>query len=207
VTDQRTVPEPELDVRPLRKPDKHPTIFAAYAELPTGSSFVLVNDHDPRHLRDEFEADHAGSYEWDYLSREPRNYRIRIRKRATTPLPRTLVDTGSLVADHDPGASGALWKLDARERDLDSNVVAIPPHGSIEAHAGPDLDVLVHVLAGSGTLSTELDTSVPLEPGVLLWLPRRSRRAFHAGETGLRYLTVHRRRQALVLDPAARPGG
>ena len=206
--DQRTIPEPELDVRPLRKPDKHPTIFAAYDELPTGSSFVLVNDHDPRHLRDEFEADHAGSYEWEYLSREPRNYRIRIRKRTATPLPRVLVNAVSLIAEQpqDPDAAGALWKLDVRERDLDSNVVAIPPHGSIEAHAGPDLDVLVHVLAGSGTLSTELDSTIPLEPGALLWLPRRSRRAFHAGETGLRYLTVHRRRQALVLDPAARPG-
>ncbi|HEY3527983.1 MAG TPA: DUF2249 domain-containing protein [Nocardioides sp.] len=209
MTDQRTVPESELDVRQLRKPDKHPTIFAAYDELTTGSSFVLVNDHDPRHLRDEFETDHAGSYEWEYLSREPRNYRIRIGKRTSTPLPRMLVDTGKLRAeDHqDPDAAGAVWKLDVRERDLDSNIVAIPPHGSIDAHAGPDLDVLVHVLAGSGTLSTELDTTVALAPGVLLWLPRRSRRSFQAGETGLRYLTVHRRRQALVLDPSARLGG
>jgi uncharacterized protein (DUF2249 family) len=54
-----------LDIRPLRKPDKHPEIFAGYAELPAGGSFVLINDHDPRHLREEFEADHAGSYGWD----------------------------------------------------------------------------------------------------------------------------------------------
>jgi uncharacterized protein (DUF2249 family) len=38
----------ELDVRPLAKPDKHPTIFAGYAELPVGGSFVLINDHDPK---------------------------------------------------------------------------------------------------------------------------------------------------------------
>jgi hypothetical protein len=37
----------ELDVRQLRKPDKHPTIFATYAALPVGESFVLVNNHDP----------------------------------------------------------------------------------------------------------------------------------------------------------------
>ncbi|HEY2878131.1 DUF2249 domain-containing protein [Nocardioides sp.] len=205
MTDQQT--EPELDVRPLRKPDKHPTIFAAYDSLPTGSSFVLVNDHDPRHLRDEFEADHAGSYGWEYLSREPRDYRIRIRKLSATPLPRVLVDTRSIVDGdgRDPEEAGALWKLDVRERDLDSNVVAVPPGGAIDAHAGPDLDVLVHVLDGSGTVTTELGTTVELEPGVLLWLPKRSRRAFRAGDDGLRYLTVHRRRQALVLDPTARP--
>jgi uncharacterized protein (DUF2249 family)/quercetin dioxygenase-like cupin family protein len=209
VTEQstQTVTEPVVDVRPLRKPDKHPTIFAAYAELPPGSSMVLVNDHDPRHLRDEFEADHAGSYGWNYLAREPREYRIRIRKLASTPLPRALVDTRELATDgsSNPDAAGALWRLEARDRDLDSNVVAIPPRGAIDAHRGPDLDVLVHVLAGSGTLTTELDTSVALEPGVLLWLPRGSRRAFRAGEAGLKYLTVHRKRQALMLDPSARP--
>ncbi|MFZ1177941.1 MAG: DUF2249 domain-containing protein, partial [Mycobacterium sp.] len=32
----------ELDVRQLRKPDKHPTIFATYAALSVGESFVLV---------------------------------------------------------------------------------------------------------------------------------------------------------------------
>ena len=205
--DQQTITEQELDVRPLRKPDKHPTIFASYDALSAGASFVLVNDHDPRHLRDEFEADHAGSYAWEYLSREPRNYRIRIRKLTGTPLPRTLVNTQSIVEaeGRDPDAAGAVWKLDVRERDLDSNVVAIPPGGGIDAHQGPDLDVLVHVLAGSGTLTNELGDAVTLEPGALLWMPRRSRRAFRAGEDGLRYLTVHRRRQALVLDPAARP--
>jgi len=37
--------EEELDVRQMRKPDKHPAIFAAYADLVVGQSFVLP-DHD-----------------------------------------------------------------------------------------------------------------------------------------------------------------
>ena len=76
------------------------------------------------------------------LSREPRDYRIRIRKLSATPLPRVLVDTRTIVDGdgRDPDEAGALWKLDVRERDLDSNVVAIPPGGAIDAHAGPDLD-------------------------------------------------------------------
>lgn len=190
----------ELDVRPLRKPDKHPTIFAGYDALPVGGAFVLINDHDPRHLREEFEADHPGSYRWEYQKREPRDWRIKITKLAATPLPRILAHTDRLTAD--PGApdvSGAVWKLEARERDLDSNIISLPPGGSIDTHTGPDIDVLIHVLAGSGQLTTELD-SLDLTAGALVWLPRRSRRRFAAGPDGLRYLTVHQRRQALVLD-------
>lgn len=190
----------ELDVRGIRKPDKHPTIFATYAALPTGGAFVLVNDHDPKHLHEEFEADHGGSYEWEYLNREPRDWRIKITKLTSTPLPRVLVDTTTITAD--TGATdvtGAAWKLEARERDLDSNIIALAPHGRIDAHTGPALDVLIHVLAGSGELVTELGT-IDLTPGALLWLPRGSRRQFTAGADGLRYLTVHQRRQALVLD-------
>jgi uncharacterized protein (DUF2249 family)/quercetin dioxygenase-like cupin family protein len=187
----------ELDVRPLRKPDKHPAIFQAYAAVPPGESLVLVNDHDPRHLHDEFEVEHPGGYAWDYLARDPGAWRIRITKLASTPLPRVLADTSALssaAAD----ATGVIWKLQMRERDLDSNVIALAPGATIDAHAGPDVDVLIHVLSGSGQLCTEVDT-LELRPGSLTWLPRRSRRQFTAGPDGLKYLTVHQRRQALTL--------
>jgi uncharacterized protein (DUF2249 family) len=46
------VADNERDVRQLRKPDKHPTIFATYAAMSVGESFVLVNNHDPKHLGD-----------------------------------------------------------------------------------------------------------------------------------------------------------
>ncbi|MET0524027.1 MAG: DUF2249 domain-containing protein [Nocardioides sp.] len=187
-----------LDVRPLRKPDKHPAIFASYAELPVGGSFVLINDHDPRHLREEFEADHADSYGWEYLRSEPGDWRIHISKLTTTPLPRILVHTDRIEEVGDPDATGAIWRLQFRERDLDSNIIALPPAGSIDAHNGPDLDVLIHVIAGSGQLTTEHGV-LDLRPGALLWMPRRSRRQFTAGPDGLRYLTIHQRRQALVL--------
>jgi len=121
-------------------------------------------------------------------------------------LPRILASTTRLAAEiGDPLASGAVWKLEVRDRDLDSNVIALPPGGAIDAHPGPDLDVLIHVLGGSGTLTSERET-LDLEPGVLAWLPRRSVRQFSAGPDGLRYLTVHRRRQALVLEPRTRQG-
>jgi uncharacterized protein (DUF2249 family) len=192
--------ETELDVRTLRKPDKHPAIFAAYDDLDVGGFLILVNDHDPKHLREEFETEHPGSYGWEYLQQQPREWRIRISKLASTPQPRVLCDTRALAISDEPDAAGAVWKLAIRDRDLDSNIIALPPGDTIETHDGPDLDVLIHVLAGGGTLSSER-VSVDLAPGTLLWLPRRSRRAFYAGPEGLRYLTVHQRRQALSLQP------
>lgn len=194
----------ELDVRPMRKPDKHPAIFRAYDALAVGESFVLINNHDPRHLRDEFDTDHPGSYAWAYLDTGPRQWRIRIGKLASTPLPRILTDAGAVTAEaRTPDAAGAVWKLQMRQRDLDSNIIRLLPGASIDAHTGPGLDVLLIVLDGGGQLTTELD-ALELRPGALVWLPRRSRRQFTAGPDGLSYVTVHQRRQALVLEPTTR---
>src|SRR5206468_7236956 len=144
----------ELDVRPLAKPDKHPTIFAAYAALPVGGSFVLVNDHDPRHLHAEFEAEHPGSFGWEYLAREARQWRIRITILATTSLPRILLNTTG-AATMEPEVDGAAWKLTVRERDLDANLIALRPNGRIERHAGPNLYFVIHVVAESDDYLTE----------------------------------------------------
>jgi uncharacterized protein (DUF2249 family) len=198
------MPEQELDVRTIRKPDRHPLIFQTFDELPVDGSFVLVNNHDPKHLHDEFDADYPLGYAWDYLDEGPDLWRIRIRKLASTSLPRVLGDTVALgTGDRD--SAGAVWKLQMRRRDLDANVVQVPPGAAIDEHVGPDLDVLLVVLAGDGELATERST-IDLRAGGLVWLPRRSRRGFLAGPTGLQYLTVHQRRQSLVISTAAGRG-
>jgi quercetin dioxygenase-like cupin family protein len=111
--------------------------------------------------------------------------------------PRILTNTIETASAEGPGA---VWKLAESVRDLDANLIALPAGERIDAHEGPDLDVLVHVVAGTGRLETE-EGPIVLSPGVLAWLPRRSRRGFAAGPDGLHYLTVHRRRQALTLSP------
>lgn len=124
--------EQELDVRPLRKPDKHPTIFNTYDALAAGESFVLVNNHDPKHLHDEFEVEHPGSYSWDYVAKGPKEWRVRIGKLTSTPLPRVLCDTSAVEPDDGADAAGAVWKLGVRERDLDSNIIHLPAGSSID---------------------------------------------------------------------------
>jgi quercetin dioxygenase-like cupin family protein len=120
--------------------------------------------------------------------------------------PRILCDPAAVAAGSDPGAAGAIWKLQSRDRGLDANVIQLPPGGAIGRHEGPDLDVLLHVLRGSGQLGTELGT-LDLRPGALVWLPRRSQRQFTAGPGGLAFLTVHQHRPAAGLSITRRPAG
>ena len=67
-----------LDVRDLAPARRHETVFGAYRDLAPGAGFVLVNDHDPRPLRYQFEAEHAGQFTWDYLQSGPDVWRVRI---------------------------------------------------------------------------------------------------------------------------------
>jgi uncharacterized protein (DUF2249 family) len=185
-----------LDVRQIAKPERHPLIFDAYDGLDTGGAFVLVNDHDPRHLREEFDRELPGGFGWDYLNRDDGEWRIRISKRASTPLPRVVGDAGA------GDGSGAVWNLEPAGRTLDANVIHLPAGDGIAAHAGPQLDVLIHVIEGDGTLTTE-NGDIALEPGALVWLPKRSRRSFTAGTSGLRYLSIHQRKPGLGLTARA----
>ena len=67
-----------LDVRKLAPAQRHETIFATYAALKPGAGFVLVNDHDPKPLRYQFEAEHSGEFTWDVIEAGPTVWRIRV---------------------------------------------------------------------------------------------------------------------------------
>lgn len=189
-----------LDVREIPKPQRHPKIFSIFDGLAIGEAIILVNDHDPRHLHDEFEADRPGGYSWEYLVREKRDYQIRIGKTTATTPPRKLGNTVELTHAAVDAADVA-WKLEFADRHLDSNLIRLAAGGEIASHAGGEVDVLVHVTAGDGTLGTEAE-DVPVTAGDLVWLPRRSQRAFHAGPDGLSYLTVHTHREpSLTIEP------
>jgi quercetin dioxygenase-like cupin family protein len=92
--------------------------------------------------------------------------------------------------------AGALWRLTEPGRQLDANLVHLPPDARVEAHTEGDLDVLLAVVAGGGTLGGAPDPQ-PLGPGSLVWLPHGAARFLAAGAAGLSYLTVHRRRPGL----------
>jgi len=76
---------PELDVRRFPHGQRHDVIFTTFDALAEGTGFVLVNDHDPKPLRYQFEAQHAGGYSWDYLEAGPTVWRVRIARLAGQP--------------------------------------------------------------------------------------------------------------------------
>lgn len=93
----------ELDLRPVRLPDRHPTVFRAYDALPVGGSVVVVTEHDPADLRVAFDVEHPDSYGWEPLGQGPDAWRLRITKRSSTPLPRAMrccpIRSGLRLAD------------------------------------------------------------------------------------------------------------
>lgn len=70
-----------LDVRNVAPRERHTLIFDTYTALKPGEAFILINDHDPRPLYYQFEAEHTGQFLWDYLEQGPEVWRVRIGRR------------------------------------------------------------------------------------------------------------------------------
>jgi len=67
-----------LDVRQLVPRERHGLIFETFENLAPGQAFVLVNDHDPKPLYYQFQAEHTGLFTWDFLEQGPEVWRVRI---------------------------------------------------------------------------------------------------------------------------------
>ena len=67
-----------LDVRTMPPARRHETIFARFEALGAGEWFELVNDHDPKPLYYQFQAEHPGAFTWEYVERGPEVWRVRI---------------------------------------------------------------------------------------------------------------------------------
>lgn len=76
----RLTQERVLDVRTVPPPQRHPLIFQTFESLAPGEAFLLVNDHDPKPLYYQFQAERAGTFSWDYVERGPEVWRVRIGK-------------------------------------------------------------------------------------------------------------------------------
>jgi len=87
-----------LDVREMVPRDRHSTIFETFRGLKPGGSFVLVNDHEPKPLLYQFQAEHDGEFEWWPLEQGPQAWRVRIVKREAPGTDRTITDY--LQTDH-----------------------------------------------------------------------------------------------------------
>lgn len=76
-----------FDVREIPCRIKHGQIFQRWLDLPVGSHFILVNDHDPVPLYYQFAAQFEGAFNWEYELRGPEEFRVRITKVAQISVP------------------------------------------------------------------------------------------------------------------------
>ncbi|WP_411104161.1 hypothetical protein [Streptomyces sp. cmx-4-9] len=115
------------------------------------------------------------------------------------------VSITGLVAAAADDQGGALWRLRQANRQLDANLVRLLPGAGVAAHTEAEVDVLLVVVAGSGSLTLN-GAQRDVAPGVLMLLPRDATRAILAGPEGLAFLTAHRRRAGMSIGRKPRSG-
>jgi uncharacterized protein (DUF2249 family) len=69
-----------VDVRTIVPRERHPLIFSTFRGLALGAAMELVNDHDPRPLYYQFNAEMPGELSWDYLESGPDTWRVSIKR-------------------------------------------------------------------------------------------------------------------------------
>ena len=74
-----------LDVRSIAGRERHPLIFSAFRDLQVGETMELVNDHDPRPLYFQFQAETPGTFTWEYRQPGPETWRVAITRTAPAP--------------------------------------------------------------------------------------------------------------------------
>lgn len=75
----------ELDVRPLPPSQKHRRIFELWEALPVGGVLKLINDHNPKPLFYEFEAEQTGLFQWRVGETGPEVWTVEIVRVAPSP--------------------------------------------------------------------------------------------------------------------------
>jgi len=67
-----------VDVRSIPPRERHPLIFGTFDGLAPGEALLLINDHDPKPLFYQFQAESRGEFTWDYLETGPEVWQVRI---------------------------------------------------------------------------------------------------------------------------------
>ena len=70
----------ELDVRTLIPIKRHEKLLKLFKELPAGDSFVFINDHDPKPLYYQMEAENSEPFKWEYLMTLPQEWKVKVMK-------------------------------------------------------------------------------------------------------------------------------
>ncbi|MCB0849922.1 MAG: DUF2249 domain-containing protein [Bacteroidetes bacterium] len=69
-----------FDVRPYTPSDRHEMFYKAFADIKTGEAFEFINDHDPKPLYYQMEAESKEPFRWEYLEKGPVVWKVRVIK-------------------------------------------------------------------------------------------------------------------------------
>lgn len=72
----------EMDFRPYPPAQRHDMFYRAFADIQPGEAFEFVNDHDPKPLYYQMEAESKDSFRWEYLQKGPEDWKVRVVKLA-----------------------------------------------------------------------------------------------------------------------------
>ncbi len=109
---EKTDGETVFDVRSIPCRVKHAQIFQRWLDLPVGSHFILLNDHDPIPLHYQFTAEFGQAFSWEYLQRGPEEFRVKIAKLLPVVAPGSLAPAGFKASM--PVVDGKISEIDAR---------------------------------------------------------------------------------------------
>lgn len=92
---------------------------------------------------------------------------------------------------------GVNWTLE-NSNELNINLVHLDPNGQLGSHVNSQIEVAILSLQGSGSITIESQV-YELKPLTLVLVPKEATRIIQAKETGLDYLTIHKRKGLLEL--------
>lgn len=70
----------EMDIRPYPPTERHEMFYKAFADIKSGEAFEFINDHDPKPLYYQMEAESKEPFRWEYLEKGPDVWKVRVTK-------------------------------------------------------------------------------------------------------------------------------
>lgn len=68
------------DLRPFPPAERHEMFYQAFAEIKPGEAFEFFNDHDPKPLYYQMEAESKEPFRWEYILEGPDEWKVRVVK-------------------------------------------------------------------------------------------------------------------------------
>ena len=70
----------EFDLRPFPPTERHEMFYQAFAAIHPGEAFEFINDHDPKPLYYQMEAESKEPFGWEYIDKGPEEWKVRVVK-------------------------------------------------------------------------------------------------------------------------------